>query len=62
MQPSSLKVLAWNFNGLEPKRQELNELLRHKAADVTLVNDPHFNEFSALNIQNCTYILPQQQR
>ena len=50
--PASLRILAWNANGLRSKKKELEELLRREHIDIALINETHFNGSDRMGIAN----------
>ena len=48
---STLKVMAWNANGLQQHQQELQAVLDMEKVDVCLVSETHFTRQSYIKFR-----------
>lgn len=49
---TSLKITAWNLDGLSPNKEEVEILLHSHNIDILLVSETHLTENSSIRIQN----------
>lgn len=53
---TSLRIAAWNINGLAPNKQELEILLKVNKVDIALISETHLNDNKIIKIDNyCVY-------
>lgn len=55
LQPSSLRLIHWNANGLKFKRQELQDFLFLHNVDVLLVSETHLRASDLVKIPSFTF-------
>ncbi|VVC27523.1 Pre-C2HC domain,Endonuclease/exonuclease/phosphatase,Zinc finger [Cinara cedri] len=48
----TLRIIAWNANGLVQRRQELEDLLYSENIDIALISEIHFTTWTYLKIRN----------
>jgi exonuclease III len=49
---SSLRILAWNANGVRCKKQELQELIALMNLDIILISETHLKEGNRFRVPN----------
>jgi len=48
----TLRIIAWNANGLVQRKQELEDFLHNENIDIALVSEIHFTPWTVLKIRN----------
>jgi len=48
----TLRIIAWNANGLVQRKKELDDFLHNENIDIALVLEIHFTHWTVLKIRN----------
>lgn len=48
----TLRIVAWNANGLVQRKQELDNFLKTENIDIALISEIHFTSWTVLKLQN----------